>query len=143
GVGKTRLALRVAERCRGSFPDGVWLVELAALDDPALVPAALAAALGLTERGGQSTLRSLVDDLRDARALIVLDNCEHLVAACAELAHRLLTAGQRLAILATSRQPLSVAGETVWRVPSLALPEPGPAVGPDEIAACEAARLFL
>src|SRR5205823_3848191 len=98
GVGKTRLALRVAEDRGEDFPDGVWLLELAALDDPALVPHALAAELGVRERTGQPIQQTLVEHLRLASALLVLDNCEHLVAASAELAHVLLRACPRLAI---------------------------------------------
>jgi len=125
GGGKTRLALEVAAAVRPHYPDGVWLVELAALADPALVPAAVAAALDLRELPGASfmaAMAALTDTLQVRRMLLVLDNCEHLVAACAGLAARLLRACPHLQILATSREALGIAGETVWRLPPLSLP---------------------
>src|SRR5712691_4183072 len=91
GVGKTRLALRVGEDVFHSFPDGVWLVELAALADAALVPHALARVLGVQEEPGRALVDTLTDYLRAKRLLLLLDNCEHLVAACASLAEALLT----------------------------------------------------
>ncbi len=122
GGGKTRLALAVATAVQPHYPDGVWLVELAALADPALVPATVAAALDLREAPGASFTATLADTLQARRLLLVLDNCEHLVAACADLAARLLRACPHLQILATSREALGMAGETVWRLPPLSLP---------------------
>ncbi len=125
GGGKTRLALEVAAAVRPRYPDGAWLVELAALADPALVPATVAAALDLRELPDASfteAMAALTDTLHSQRMLLVLDNCEHLVAACAELAARLLRACPQLQILATSREALGIAGETVWRLPPLSLP---------------------
>ncbi len=125
GGGKTRLALEVAAAVRPHYPDGVWLVELAALADPTLVPATVAAALALRELPGASfteAMAALADTLQARRMLLVLDNCEHLVAACAGLAARLLRACPHLQILATSREALGIAGETVWRLPPLSLP---------------------
>jgi predicted ATPase/DNA-binding CsgD family transcriptional regulator len=141
GVGKTRLALRVASSLESSFGGGIYLVELASLMDPALVPRAVATALGLRERAGQSIPEVLVESLRSRKVLLVMDNCEHLIEACAEVANQLLRAAPNLAILATSREPLRVTGEVAWRVPSLQLP----GVGADfaEIARSESTRLFV
>ncbi len=104
GVGKTRLALRVATQTRAAFPDGVWLVELAALTDATLLAPTVADALGIhNQQGRRSTTQMLADYLADKQLLLVLDNCEHLVDACAVLAGDLLTAAAGLRILATSR----------------------------------------
>ncbi len=124
GAGKTRLALRVADGLRQAYPDGTWLVELAALADPARVPGAIAAALGVREEPHRPPLATLADSLRQRRLLLLLDNCEHLVAACAGAATALLQACPDLQILATSREQLGMAGETVWQLPPLAVPHP-------------------
>ena len=124
GVGKTRLSLRVAEEVRVDFADGVWLVELAALTDPALVPQHIAAALGIRENPGRSVLESLLSFLRERQLLLVLDNCEHLLEACAQLTEALLRACPGLKVLASSREPLSIAGEAVYGVRSLPFPNP-------------------
>jgi non-specific serine/threonine protein kinase len=145
GVGKTRLALQVADEMWDAYADGVWLVELAALADPALVPQAVAAVLGVQEPPGRPLLGTLAEALRAQQVLLVLDNCEHLLAACATLADQLLRAGPHLEILATSREALAVAGETTWRVPSLAVPADAPASGDGgaTLVECEAVRLFV
>ncbi len=143
GVGKTRLALRVAEEVRARFPDGAWLVELAPLADPGLVSQAIAAALGVRESGGRPIVDVLQGALGPRRLLLVVDNCEHLVEACAELAADLLRAGPRVRILATSRELLAVAGEAAWRVPSLSLPDPDRPPPPERLVDCEAVRLFV
>ncbi len=122
GCGKTRLALQASADAMDRHPDGVWWVELARLEDPTLLPAALLGALGLGEVPGRAPLDTLVEHLRACRALVVLDNCEHLLATCAELTDALLRACASLTILATSRAPLSVPGEITWRVPSMSLP---------------------
>jgi non-specific serine/threonine protein kinase len=127
GCGKTRLALAAAEAVAGAEVDEVWVVQLAALTDPALVPQAVAWALGVREAGAQPLLERLIAALRPRRALLVLDNCEHLVAACAHLAEALLHACPELRCLATSREALAVAGERVWPVPPLSLPPAGSA----------------
>ena len=144
GAGKTRLAVEAARAELPAVPDGVWLVELAPVTDPAEVPSAVLGALGLREqflvRTGKAagTFRSATDDQADTlarlvgalarqQALLVLDNCEHLVAAAATLADRVLAACPRVRILATSREPLNITGEAVWTVGPLALP-PEPAV---------------
>jgi predicted ATPase/DNA-binding NarL/FixJ family response regulator len=123
GVGKTRLALEVAGGLLVAFTDGVWLVELASLADPDLVPQAVATVFRVREQVARPVLETLKDALRTQRALLVLDNCEHLVDACAELVDGLLRACHDLAVLATSREPLGIAGEMAWRVPSLDLPD--------------------
>src|SRR5215207_4404695 len=116
GLGKTRLALEVASDLVGAYPDGVWLVELAPLSDGKLVPQAVADALGVEERPGQSLADALVDDLRNKQVLAVLDNCEHLIEAAAQLADALFFSCPHLRILATSREALGVDGEFVWRM---------------------------
>ena len=133
GVGKTRLAIAVADDCAGEYPNGVWFVGLAALADPALVPATVAAALDLRETG--NPLENLTLHLQDKSLLLVLDNCEHLPTASAALADHLLTHCSGLRLLATSRQSLGPLGETVWPVSPLSLDD---SAGPSE-----AVRLFI
>ena len=111
GVGKTRLALRVAADLLEGFPNGVWLVELAPLADPTLVPQAVAVTLGLTDDARCPAIDRLIEFLRPRTLLLVLDNCEHLVGPCAELAEQLLRACPRLRVLATSRETLEIGGE--------------------------------
>jgi predicted ATPase/class 3 adenylate cyclase/DNA-binding CsgD family transcriptional regulator/tetratricopeptide (TPR) repeat protein len=123
GVGKTRLSQRVAADLGPSFPDGVWLVELAGLGDASLLTQAVASVLGIREQPGRALQDTLVDVLRPRSCLLLIDNCEHLVAACAVLADDLLRACPGLTVLATSREPLGIAGETVWRVPPLSMPD--------------------
>jgi predicted ATPase/DNA-binding SARP family transcriptional activator len=144
GSGKTRLAVEAARKRLGACPDGVWLVELAGLADPTLVPEATASALGLTLAPQRAARDELSAHLRSWDALLILDNCEHLGAACAVLAEHLLGACPDLRVLATSREPLRVAGEVTWRVPSLALPSDARAAAakPVELAACESVLLF-
>jgi predicted ATPase/class 3 adenylate cyclase/DNA-binding CsgD family transcriptional regulator len=121
GAGKTRLALQVAAETLAEFPGGVWQVDLAPLSDPAVVPLAVARALGLGDAEQRSTIETITRFIEDRQALIVLDNCEHLLDACAELVESMLRACPVLTILATSREPISVGGEVMWRVPSLSL----------------------
>jgi predicted ATPase/DNA-binding winged helix-turn-helix (wHTH) protein/TolB-like protein len=143
GTGKTRLGQEVAGQMASEFPDGAWLVELASVTGPALVPRAIAAALAARAEGDTSPLALIEHTLRGQRALLLLDNCEHLLDEVATVAHTLLRALPRLHLLATSRQALGVEGETVYRVPSLTLPLPNaPATGA-ELIACEAVRLFV
>jgi DNA-binding SARP family transcriptional activator len=123
GSGKSRLALEVARDLVGLYPDGVWLVELAALTQGALVPQVVAEILGVPEQPNRPLTATLAEALRAKKMLIVLDNCEHLVGAVAGLADELLDACPRLRILATSRERLNVAGEVVWSVPSLSVPD--------------------
>ena len=124
GVGKTRLALRTAAEVQRAFDDGVWLVELDQLHDPALVAHAIAATLGLGEQPGQPTLTSLTEYLAQRRLLLVLDNCEHLVEACAALTEAVLQAAPDVRVLATSREPLGMRGEATQLVLPLTVPDP-------------------
>jgi predicted ATPase/class 3 adenylate cyclase len=125
GVGKTRLAIRAAAGLAHEFPDGVWLAELAPLIDSALVPSAVAAAVGASVAGGLESTETVCRFLVQRRALVVLDNCEHVIAAAAALVDRLLAAAPRVRVLTTSREALDVAGESAWRVPSLSLDHTG------------------
>lgn len=131
GVGKTRLALRTAADLERGVEDGVWLVELGGLTDAKLVPETVMAAVGLRDEAGRWPLSRLIDHISSKRLLLVLDNCEHLADACAVLADALLRDAPKLRILATSRQPLGIAGEHVVPISPLALPEPD---GPVELA---------
>jgi predicted ATPase/class 3 adenylate cyclase/DNA-binding CsgD family transcriptional regulator len=121
GVGKTRLSVQVATEAASVFGDGVWYVDLGPLTDPALVPVAAARALRLRDEPGRSTVDTLTRFIGDRHILMVLDNCEHLLDASAELVATLLGACPRLTLLATSREPIAVAGEMSWRVPSLSV----------------------
>jgi non-specific serine/threonine protein kinase len=123
GIGKTSLALVVATKVRAHFADGAALVELAGLTDGDLVPHEVAAALGVRERLGEPILTTVGRAQAAAQRLLVIDNCEHLVEACARVVESLLQACPRLHILATSREPLRVGPEVIWRVPALSLPE--------------------
>jgi len=139
GVGKTRLAAEVADRAISRFADGVWLVELATVLDPAQVTAATAAVLGVRERPGVTVTDSLGEMLARQQMLLVLDNCEHLAGAVAEMCAQLLPLADDVRILATSREPLGVAGEARYRLPPLTLPAPD---DPGGIPRSEAVALF-
>jgi predicted ATPase/DNA-binding SARP family transcriptional activator/DNA-binding CsgD family transcriptional regulator len=143
GAGKTRLALEVAKGVVSAYPEGVWLVELASLLQPELVPQSIAEELGVREQPGKPLVDTLVDRLRGDRLLLLLDNCEHLIEACATLADALLLSCTNLTILATSRQVLGIAGEMRWRVPSLAVPDPRSRAAVAELLGCGSVRLFL
>ena len=119
GVGKTRLALEVAARRADEFPDGVWLFELAAVTDPAAVPDAVAAVLGITQQPGKTVTESVAAALEGRSRLLVFDNCEHVVDSVADLVEAILAASATVTILATSREGLGVSEEQLWRVPSL------------------------
>ena len=121
GVGKTRLAVEVASQLAAEYADGVWYVDLAPITDHELVPLTVARALGLPDQPGRSTMDNLLRFVRDRQMLVVLDNCEHLLDASAELLVALLSGADRLTWLATSREAIGVAGEVSWRVPSLSL----------------------
>jgi predicted ATPase/class 3 adenylate cyclase len=121
GAGKTRLAVQVAAQMAGEFDNGVWWVDLAPITDPDLLPAVVARAFGLPDQPGLSTMDTLRWFLRERQMLVVLDNCEHLLDACAVLVAEILGAAARVTLLATSREPIGVAGELSWRVPSLPL----------------------
>jgi predicted ATPase/DNA-binding CsgD family transcriptional regulator len=139
GMGKTRLAAEVAQRVTGNFADGVWLVELATVLDPEQVPAATAAALGVREQPGVAVTDLLAGLLARQQMLLVLDNCEHVVEAAAEMCAALLPVADDVRILATSREPLGVAGEARYRLPPLTLPAPE---DPGGIPRSEAVALF-
>jgi predicted ATPase/class 3 adenylate cyclase/Tfp pilus assembly protein PilF len=143
GCGKTRLALQLAADLLKEYSSGVWLVPLASLEDASLVPQTVASALGLREQSGRPLLQNLIDYLKPKSLVLVLDNCEHLLDACAQLVVALLSACPNLRILATSRELLAIDGEQRYSVPSLALPnskEPPPA---DKLVQYEALRLFI
>ena len=124
GCGKTRLGLQVAADLLDGSGDGVWLVELASVSEQAAVPTAISEVLGITSRAGRPVLETLLDALELQYVLIVLDNCEHLIGACAEVANAILLRCPRVHLMATSREPLGIGGETIYRVPSLSLPHP-------------------
>jgi predicted ATPase/class 3 adenylate cyclase len=123
GAGKSRLSLQVAEGELDRFPGGVWLVELAPLREPGLIPQTILSAANVRLQQGGTAWENLVDFLREKTCLLVLDNCEHLIEDCARLAQDLLQEAPRLQILASSREALGVKGEQAWRVPSLAVPD--------------------
>lgn len=143
GSGKTRLAIQSATDLIDAYKDGVWWVELAALADGALVPSAVANALGVRESPQQPPLESLTNFLRGKQLLLVLDNCEHMLDACAQLARALLGGCAKLQILATSREPLGFIGETVLGVLTLAFPDPNAMPLTDLLVKYEAIRLFI
>ena len=143
GTGKTRLSLQVAAGMLDNLPDGVWFVELAPLSDPALVPQAVASVWNLREQPGRSLVDTLIDYLRAKSLLLILDNCEHLIDACAQFVTTLLGVCPKLKILPSSREALGVAGEVVYRVPSLSLPNASSHSTPDNLLQCESARLFM
>jgi predicted ATPase/class 3 adenylate cyclase len=121
GAGKTRLAVQIAVSIAPEYADGVWYVDLAPITDPGVLPVAVARTLGLPDQPSRSTMDTLLRFVRDRQMLMVLDNCEHLLDACAELIVAVLAAAPGLTVLATSREPIGVAGEVSWRVPSLSL----------------------
>ena len=125
GCGKTRLGLQVAAELLDGSGDGVWLAELAAVTDEDAVPAAISQALRLAAQPGRPALEALLDALAPQDVLIVLDNCEHLIGGCAKTAEAIVRRCPRVHLLATSREPLGIGGETIYRVPSLSLPGPG------------------
>ncbi len=143
GAGKTRLAVQVAADLIEQFEKGVWLVELAPLEDPALVVQAVATTFQVREAAGRSLLDLLVDYLQPKSLLLVLDNCEHLVAACAKLASALLRACPNLKILATSREALGIAGEVPYHVPPLSRPDPRRVQSLEQLRQFEAVQLFV
>ena len=143
GLGKTRLALQLAAESLDTSPDGVWFVELASLGEAALVPQAVASALGVREEAGRPVLEALLSQARERQQLLVLDNCEHLVQACAQLAVALLAAAPRLRMVATSREPLHVAGEACYPLNALAVPTADGDGAPAALEGFESVRLFV
>ena len=142
GVGKTRLALRAGAGLARTLPDGAWLVELSPLHDPGLVAESVAGALGLRDKSARSPVPALIKHLAERRLLLVLDSCEHLLAACREVAETLLKSCPGLLVLATSRQPLGIMGEVRLPVPALSLPDPGLAASPARLLHSESGALF-
>jgi predicted ATPase/DNA-binding CsgD family transcriptional regulator len=143
GCGKTRLALAAAGELVEGYEDGVWLVELASLTDPSLVPQAAASTLGVREQQGRSLIETLSEYLGSKKVLLVLDNCEHLIEACAELVEALLHSCPKLRILTTSREALGITGEVAWPVPSLSLPDIRRLPDIQSLPRYESARLFV
>jgi class 3 adenylate cyclase len=142
GTGKTRLALQAAAESLDAFPDGVWLVPLATVSDPALVPEAIATALGVREAPGEQVLTRLTEHLRSRHTLLVLDNLEQVVDA-APMIGQLIDAAPHLVVLATSREPLRLRAERELPIPPLPVPEERPRLSPEDALASPAVRLFV
>ena len=142
GLGKTRLSLQVGADVLDDFADGVWLIELAPLSDSRLVAQAVASVLGVKEEPGRPAQEALVKFVKDRQLLLILDNCEHLAQACAELAKDLLQAGPQVKVLASSREPLHVFGETTYPLSTLAVPDPRMNLPVAALTQYEAVRLF-
>ena len=143
GCGKTRLALQAAVDMLDAWLDGIWLVELAAIADPSLVPQEAAGALVLKEEPGKTILQMLIDHLKSKQMLLILDNCEHLLAACADLTDAILCICPQVTIIATSREGLGIAGEHTYRVPSMSVPDSAHTQTPESLSKSESARLFV
>lgn len=143
GVGKTRLALEVAPRLLAEFPSGAWFVDLAPVRDPALAPRAVASVLQVVEQPRTPLADSLVERLRKLRALLLLDNCEHVLDEIAPLAEAILRNCPGVTLLATSREPLRVPGEVAWRVEPLEVPQPRRRYSTAELDSMESVRLFV
>ena len=143
GTGKTRLGLQVAAELLEFFPDGAWLVEFASIADSTLVPQTVAAVLGIRESAGRPIMTLLTEYLRNRELLLILDNCEHLLSACAELVAALLKVCPNLCILATSREALDIPGEVTIRVPSLSVPDIHRIPAIEMLTQYESVRLFV
>jgi predicted ATPase/class 3 adenylate cyclase len=142
GIGKSRLSIQLGAEVLDDFPDGVWLIELAPISDVANVAQATAAVLGVKEEAGGGVVEALERFVRDRSLLLIMDNCEHVVRGAADLAKRLLQAGAAVKILASSRDPLQIAGETVFHVPTLPVPD-AHHVQPEQLAQHASVELFL
>jgi predicted ATPase/DNA-binding winged helix-turn-helix (wHTH) protein len=144
GVGKTRLAVRVASALVDDFPDGAWMADLSPLSAPDLIAQTLASSVGVRESSHRSVCDALIEYLRERRLLLVVDTCEHLIDACAELAETLVRGAASVRIVATSREALGVPGEVVYRVPSLAVPAATiESLSIESLIASDATRLFI
>jgi non-specific serine/threonine protein kinase len=143
GSGKTRLAAQVATQLHATFRHGVQWVDLSALDDASLVPHVVAARCGVADHSSAALLDAVVSTLRPQHLLLVLDNCEHLLTACAHLSETLLGSCPDLHILTTSREPLAIPGEVIWRVPPLRVPEQAISTSIEELLTYEAVQLFV
>ncbi|HEX8991642.1 MAG TPA: BTAD domain-containing putative transcriptional regulator [Anaerolineales bacterium] len=143
GSGKTRLAIQAANEMAVSFPDGVWWIDLAALDDERLVATRLAGTLGIPDAGAVTVTEVIMGRLRTSKTLLVFDNCEHLISACAQLVTLLLTACPTLKIMITSRETLGVLGERVWRAPTMSVPDARALAAADDLMEFDSIRLFV
>ena len=143
GTGKTRLSIQVANEIVGEYPEGVWIVELAPILDPLLIPRTTAMAIGLRDEPHRPVLDMLCDYLREKKMLILLDNCEHLVEACAQMADSILRACPQIHILATSRETLGITGESLYLVPSMTLPDRQDLPAIELLSQYEAVSLFV
>ena len=143
GVGKTRLAIQVVAEVLDFFPDGVWFLDLAPLSDASLIPNSLARLLGLHESGEIAVTELLINYLSTRTALVIFDNCEHLIESCAQLINLLLASGEGLTVLATSRETLRVSGEIPYRVPSLEIPKLDTEFNVSGLSSVEAIKLFV
>jgi predicted ATPase/DNA-binding SARP family transcriptional activator len=141
GIGKTRLSLQVAGKVLDQFPDGVWFIELAPLTNPDLIAQTILSILHLGEQSGKTPLMVLEEQLIHKKLLLILDNCEHLIAGSARVAHALLKTTSEVKILATTREVMSIGEEIAWRVPSLELPDPKAAS--DQLSKYESVSLFV
>src|SRR6266704_501079 len=143
GAGKTRLAIEVASRLVDAFPDGVWLVDLAALSDPRLVPKAVAQAFAPNEQPTRPVIETLSDYLASKKLLLVLDNAEHLLEGCVQFVDLILRHSPDVAMLVTSRERLAITGELTYLVPSLTVPETSDTLRPETVSGYEGVRLFV
>jgi predicted ATPase len=143
GTGKTRLSVRSARDVMNEYPDGVWLIDLAPILDSNLVPRTTAITIGLREEPQRPVIDMLCDYLSTKKMMIILDNCEHLIDACAQMAQQILNTATDVRILASSREALGVAGEVTYRVPSLALPDRDHLPSFDSINQFDAVKLFI
>ena len=142
GCGKTRLAREIAFILIEEYKDGVWFVNLSPITDPDFIAKSIAELLNIKEEPDKPILDTLIDKIKDKSLLLLLDNCEHLVQACAEIAFKLLQSVKGIRILATSREALNIPGEVIWMIPSLSFPAPGSRVVIDEINRYESIKLF-
>jgi len=143
GTGKTRLSLQVATEVIDRFKDGAWLIEFAPITDPTLVPNTVASILGVREESGRPLMTTLMDWLNDRELLIIFDNCEHLLDACARFTDSVLHVSRTTRILASSREALGIAGETAYRVPSLPTPNPKQQLEIEQLEKYESVQLFI
>ena len=143
GTGKTRLSLHVAAEVLDTFKNGAWFIELAPLSDPGLVPFAITSVLGLREEPGRLLIKTLMDWLSNKELLLILDNCEHLIEACAKFADEVLHVSHATRILATSREALGIAGESIYGVPSLQAPNPEEKIKIEQFEQYAAVQLFI
>src|SRR5512139_2627425 len=143
GIGKTRLSLQIARAQSAMCPDGVWLIELAPIRDPLLLPRIVTTTIGLRDEPQRPVIDMLCDYLHEKRLLLVFDNCEHLVDACAQLADRILRTAPSVRMIASSREALNIPGEVTYLIPPLELPESDPPASLDTVCEVEAVRLFI